>query len=200
MTKVKICGVTCVKDIEIVNALLPDYAGFVFAKSKRWLSLEDAIKLCGMLDPRVKKAGVFVNETRENIQKTIDACGLGVVQLHGEERYGDDTFEGCAIWKAIRVKDGASLQGLDDHDAEAFVLDAYSKDAYGGTGKTFDWSLAKNLRVRIVLAGGLTPENVRGAIQALRPFAVDVSSGVEANGAKDYDKVKRFIEIVRNLK
>jgi len=204
-TKVKICGLRRREDIEIVNIHLPDYAGFVFAESKRKVTPELAKELSGMLDKRVKSVGVFVNEKPETVLDISIECDLDVVQLHGDEtpafikELKKNKIQ-SAIWKGIRVQDSRSIRSIQDYNidepnVEAFVLDAFAEGVYGGTGSTFDWKLAREAGKfgRIILAGGLNVHNLREAIAAVRPYAVDVSSGVESCGYKDESKIRDFI-------
>lgn len=199
MTKVKICGITCRKEIEMLNELKPDFAGFVFAQSRRQLKMDEAASLCALLDPSIQKVGVFVNETRCNVMRIKEACGLDILQLHGDEPPKDCFFEGCIVWKAIRVKDIPVLHAMKKYNADAFLLDAYSKETYGGTGKTFDWTLVQSAGsvAPVILAGGLNAGNVREAIEIVHPYAVDASSGVETGGKKDFEKIKKFIAEAR---
>jgi phosphoribosylanthranilate isomerase len=199
MVKVKICGLTRPEDIDIVNALKPDYIGFVFAESRRRLTAEEAGKLSAALNGGIKKVGVFVNAERETVKRAAGICGLDIVQLHGDERPEDCIFPGLEVWKALRIREAADLRRMEDYRADRFLLDAYVQDAYGGSGTAFNWDLLANCgrKGEIVLAGGLSPENVEAAIRAVRPYAVDVSSGVETAGYKDYRKVKEFMERAR---
>jgi phosphoribosylanthranilate isomerase len=199
MTKVKICGIRCLEDIMTINALLPDYAGFVFCPGKRQIDIEAAGALCAALDSRIKKAGVFANQDRSFIEKTRRACGLDVLQLHGDETPGECIYEGCEVWKAIRVKDIESIAPAERYRNGRILFDSYDMHAYGGSGKVFNWRLLYSFkdRERMILAGGLSPENVAAAVSEISPYAVDVSSGVETEGKKDYEKVKQFIENVR---
>lgn len=208
MTKVKICGLKRKEDIEYVNKYLPDYIGFVFAESKRRVSVELAESLKKNLSPEIKTVGVFVNEDLESLLETIKRLSLDCVQIHGDESSmyiealkeklkGERKIE---IWKAIRVKDGDSIEKMSEYNVDAFVLDAYIEGAYGGGGKTFDWELASKAKEygKIILAGGLNTENVKEAIDKLAPFGVDVSSGVETSGYKDGDKIRDFIYKARS--
>lgn len=201
MVKVKICGIRREEDIEIVNALLPDYAGFVFCPSKRQVDIGKAASLCAALDSRIKKAGVFVNQDRGFIEQARRECGLDVLQQHGDEPPGDCVFEGCEVWKAVRVKSRASIEFAGSYHTAGILFDAYNESEYGGSGKVFNWELLRLFedRRRIILAGGLSPENVAEAVQSVRPWAVDVSSGVETDGRKDLGKVKLFIENARGI-
>ncbi|WP_026487252.1 phosphoribosylanthranilate isomerase [Caldanaerobius polysaccharolyticus] len=205
MVKVKICGLRRLEDIEYVNALMVDYAGFVFAESKRKVNLNQAKRLAERLDRRIKKVGVFVNEGRDFIEKVKSHLGLDVIQFHGDEKPEDVAGYDVEVWKAIRVSDVKSLKEAEKYPVQKILLDSpgrTNKDvAYGGTGVPFDWSILDDLKVRfpVVLAGGLNPDNVVDAIMKVKPYAVDVSSGVETNGFKDFDKMKKFVERVRVL-
>lgn len=209
MTKVKICGLKRDEDIRYVNKYLPDYIGFVFAESKRRVTVEQAARLRSELDPRVKAVGIFVNEDMENVVETAAKCRLDCIQLHGDEdgQYVEKLKEllkfqrDVEIWKAIRVKDEKSLVVLDEYEVDAFVLDTFVEGAYGGVGKVFDWKLAKLAKAfgKIIVAGGLSVENVSDAVELVMPFGVDVSSNVETDGVKDEVKIKCFIEKVRGL-
>lgn len=210
MTKVKICGLTRERDIEIVNRHLPDYAGFVFSESRRRIAAGKAAELCAGFDRRIKKAGVFVNEKLSDVLEIAAMCRLDVIQVHGDESPEfisclKKKLPGVEVWKAVRVRDANSITKIRDYFMEqeyfpdAIVLDAYSNKGYGGTGKTFDWKIAKEAAVncRIILAGGLAPENVKEAVEIVCPYAVDVSSGVETEGYKDEIKIRDFINAVR---
>jgi len=209
MTKVKICGLKRDEDIRYVNKYLPDYIGFVFAESKRRVTVEQAARLRNDLAPKVKAVGVFVNEDINKVVEAAAECRLDCIQLHGDEdgqyveklkelfkSYGD-----VEIWKAIRVKDERSLVVLDEYEVDAFVLDTFVEGAYGGVGKVFDWRLAKLAKAfgKIIVAGGLSVDNVSDAVELVMPYGVDVSSKVETDGVKDEVKIKCFIEKVRGL-
>jgi phosphoribosylanthranilate isomerase len=211
MTKVKICGIRRKEDINFVNIYLPDFIGFIFAQSKRRLTCHEAKELSLELDKSIKKVGVFVNEKMDNVINIAEECDLDVVQIHGDETpdYIRSLKEnlmkrspnsGVEIWKAIRVKDRSFLNDMDEFHADAFVLDTFTDGSYGGSGKTFDWSLVGEItkRKRIVLAGGLNIENVKSAIECVNPYAVDISSGVETEGYKDEIKIRDFINAVKS--
>ena len=193
MAKVKICGLMRLQDVHAVNEYKPDYAGFIFAPSRRRLSIEQAKMLAEQLNPDIKRVGIFVNELPEVINKTKRECGLDIVQIYRDDNTIDSTIEG-KVWLGIRVKDENSLWIMKRVRAEAYLLDAYNPQAYGGTGETFNWELAKRaaMLANIVLAGGLCASNVAEAVNTVRPYAVDVSSGVETNGVKDAVKIKRI--------
>ncbi len=176
-----------------------DAVGLVFAPSRRLVVPERAREIAGVLPPFIAKVGVFVDEERGRIDELIATCGLDAVQLHGAE-----TPQFCAgfrvsVIKAIRVKDASSLDVLRDYRVGAFLLDTYDAAALGGTGTTFDWSLATRAAQthRVILSGGLTPGNVADALTRVHPYGVDVSSGVETDGRKDHAKIRDFIRRVR---
>ena len=201
-TKVKICGITSAADGLAATEAGADMIGLMFyAGSPRQVSLAQAAEIAGTLPPFVLRVGVFVNPHEAQVMEAIAACGLNVLQFHGDEDSDFCTQFGVMSLKALRVRDAASLQTLADFHTDAFLLDAYSAAGLGGTGEKFNWDLAveaQKLGKPIFLAGGLTPENVAAAVRQVRPFAVDVSSGVEsAPGKKDDAKVRAFIAAVR---
>lgn len=203
MTKIKICGLTCLKDIEAVNRYKPDYAGFVFAaESRRHVTRNQAGKLRAELDPGIPAVGVFVNSPVEDVIGLCRAGIIDMVQLHGDEDEAylktlKDSVLNYVI-RAVRVQSAAQLTQADGLPCDALLLDTYEEGVFGGTGKTFDYSMIPALRHPFFLAGGLHSGNVLGAIDACRPMCVDVSGGVETNGAKDPGKILEFIELVRN--
>ena len=199
--KVKICGMTNLKDVKVAVDGGVDAVGFIFyKKSPRSVTMQAVRKIVLELPPFVDSVGVFVNETAEQINKIADRCNLDRVQLHGNE---SPTF--CKkirrrVIKAIRVKDIQSLKKLSDYPVSSFLLDTFSEDQYGGTGRVFDWNLAYPAKKYgpIILAGGLTPNNVRQAIQRIQPYGVDVCSGVESQpGIKDHKKMQIFLKNVK---
>ena len=199
--KVKICGMTNLKDVKVAVDGGVDAVGFIFyKKSPRSVTMQAVRKIVLELPPFVDSVGVFVNETAEQINKIADRCNLDRVQLHGNE---SPTF--CKkirrrVIKAIRVKDIQSLKKLSDYPVSSFLLDTFSEDQYGGTGRVFDWNLAYPAKKYgpIILAGGLTPNNVRQAIQRIQPYGVDVCSGVESQpGIKDHKKMQTFLKNVK---
>lgn len=209
MTKVKICGIRREADVLSVNRHLPEYIGYVFAESRRRITPEHAAELSGLLDRRIKKVGVFVNEEIEKIAEIVNKCSLDAVQLHGDESSDMidelgarlDRMEKARpeLWKAVRVKDAHSLKLVKGFDVDKLVLDTYDEASYGGAGRVFDWSLALEAgKCRdIVLAGGLKADNLVEAIRVLAPAVVDVSSGVETDGWKDERKIRDFIYTAR---
>lgn len=198
MVRVKICGITNLEDAMAAIDFGADALGFVFFKgSPRCITLQQAEAIICKLPPFVTTVGVFVNETPEIIRSSISA-GIDVIQLHGEERPEACQFSRRSI-KAIRIKSIDSLEPLKTFKnlVSGFLLDAYTADALGGTGQKFNWDIAVEAKQfgRIILAGGLTPDNIRDAIVHVKPYGVDVSSGVEQKkGKKDHQKVKLFIE------
>ncbi|HHW57626.1 MAG TPA: phosphoribosylanthranilate isomerase [Clostridia bacterium] len=202
MAKIKICGLRRKEDIEYANELKPDYVGFVFSKSKRQVNLEQALYLISLLDKNIKTVGVFVNEPVEEVLKIAKTLNLDVLQFHGEETQEYiDNFKNFTVWKAIRIKDREDLRKTKEFDVNALLFDTFSKGNYGGTGETFNWDVLKvfKLSLPIILAGGLNENNVEEAIKVVNPYAVDVSSGVETEGYKDFNKMKSFIEKVRGI-
>ena len=214
MTKVKICGIRRKEDICLANYYLPDYIGFVFAESKRRVTCSEVRVLSLGLNKSIKKVGVFVNEHLKDVIVITEACGLDVVQIHGDEspeyicslkekligRTSKTDGSPIEIWKALRVRDKNSLNRIEAFNADAFLLDTFVDGSYGGSGKTFDWKLVcdEQYKKRIVLAGGLCAKNVKNAIECAKPFAVDISSGVETDGFKDELKIRDFINAVRS--
>ncbi len=198
MTKFKICGLFRYEDIVCANELLPDYAGFIlnFPKSHRNLTADAALKLKRHLSPAIKAAGVFVNQSIESVISDAGKIGLDIKQLHGSEADGYiltlKKALGIPVWKAFRVRSASDLREAERCAADMILLD----NGYG-CGEAFDWTLTESVRRSFILAGGLTPENVAGAISSIRPAAVDVSSGVETGGFKDRDKMRAFAAAVR---
>lgn len=206
MTKVKICGLMRPQDIESMNRCLPDYAGFVFAGGRHSVSPVEAFGLIAKLRSSIVPVGVFVDEREDVVAGIAAACCLGVVQLHGNENNAyisnlrallpSDTL----IFKTARVRNFESLAGAMHIDCDMLLLDTYVDGQPGGTGAAFDWGLLEGFGRPYLLAGGLNEDNVAGAVARLRPFGVDVSSGVETNGRKDRDKIERFIDRTRRCK
>ena len=200
--KVKICGVTNVADALAAAEAGADMIGLNFYEgSPRLVTPALAAEIARALPPFVLRVGVFVNPAEAQVLEAIAGCGLNLLQFHGDEPSDFCTQFGVMSVKALRVREAASLQALADFHTEAFLLDAYAKTGLGGTGEKFNWDLAvaaQKYGKPIFLAGGLTPENVAEAVRQVRPFAVDVASGVEsAPGKKDAAKVRAFIAAVR---
>src|SRR5882724_10990480 len=183
-TKVKICGITNRADAQAAVEAGADALGFNFyEKSPRYVSLKTAAAISKQLPPFVMRVGVFVDAEPDFVLRAISEAGLSMLQFHGDEPPEFCSQFGMMSMKAFRIRDAASLAALPNYSTEAYLLDAYSADALGGTGAKFNWDLAieaKKLGRPIVLAGGLTPENVADAVRRVQPYAVDVSSGVES--------------------
>ena len=222
MTKIKICGITNKRDAIAAAGLSIDMMGFVFYNgSKRYVEPKIVRDIANELPPFIAKVGVFVNLDKNKVLEIAEECALDMLQFHG-----DETPDYCAgfsaakiggslpdrqagafggkgpykIMKAFRIKDGGSLKGINDYDVDFYMLDAYSEKSKGGTGKSFDWKIIESFEFLkpVILSGGLTPDNVRDAIEKLSPYGVDVSSGVEASpGKKDITLMKKFVENVR---
>lgn len=193
--KIKFCGLFREEDIEYVNKLNPDYIGFVFAKSKRQITKEKAIDLKNKLKSNIKVVGVFVDE---DIEKIIDLLSNGVIdiaQLHGNEREEDikniKNKSKKQVIKAIRVTTSEDIESWKNSCADFLLLDNGQ-----GTGKTFDWNNIKNLNRPFFLEGGLSIDNIKEAIEKVSPMAIDISSGIESNGVKDYEKMKEVMKIL----
>lgn len=203
MVKVKICGLTRVLDIEYVNELKPDYIGFVFANSKRRVSADQALELSRNLSKGIKTVGVFVNEDINTVREVAEKVKLDILQFHGEEDMAYiNSFKDYEVWKALSIRSKEDLLNLDKYTDLRFLLDSKIEGVRGGSGRTFDWNILKNLSFhrQIVLAGGLSCDNIQEAIKLVKPFAVDVSSGVESQAVKDYKKIKEFIGKVRSFR
>jgi phosphoribosylanthranilate isomerase len=197
MTRLKICGLFRDEDMEYANTVHPDYVGFVFAKSKRQVTREKARELRKLLDPSIATVGVFVDEEIERILEILADSTISIVQLHGHE---DEEYisllkekTGAVIIKAVRP--GNREEALK---AESSIADFILFDSGAGTGKTFDWKLLEGISREYFLAGGLNSGNVMDAIDALEPYVVDLSSGVETDGLKDLEKMKEIRRLVRN--
>ena len=197
MTKVKICGITALDDALMAVEAGADALGFVFFdKSPRCISPEHAARIIAALPPFVQVVGLFVNADLDFVNLTADSCRLDIVQLHGDESPSYCQAVRRRVMKAFRVRGMESLAPMADYRVAAFLLDAYSPNAYGGTGASFDWdcALAAKGHGPIILAGGLDPDNVASAVARVAPYGVDVSSGVESSpGRKDPGKVRLFI-------
>lgn len=201
--RIKICGITNTEDAVAAAELGADAVGFVFAPSPRQISPEKAREIIMVLPPLVQTVGVFVDEDPERVTSIAESCPLDILQLHGKEPPGYCRQFAQRVVKAMRVQSRDHLEGCSEYSGvvNAFLLDTYVPGQPGGTGATFDWNLALEAKEYgpIILAGGLNPDNVAAAIRAVRPYAVDASSGLEQQpGIKDHDKMTRFIQSVRN--
>ena len=201
MVKVKICGMTNTEDALAAVWFGADALGFIFYhKSPRFISPEEAGEIISLLPPFVTTVGVFVNEEVETVKEIVSLTGIDVVQFHG-----DELPEMCQHFKRVikvfRVRDREGLEKMKDYNVSGFLLDTYVPHAYGGTGHSFDWKIAQEVQNHgpVIVAGGLTPDNVKEALTQARPYGVDVVSGVEGpeKGKKDLEKMKTFIERVK---
>lgn len=193
MTKVKICGLSNIEAVETAVSAGADYIGFVFAPSKRQVTVEQAIELAKFIPSHIQKVGVFVSPSRAELLEAVDKVGLDFVQVHGQ--VVDKLFENlpCGSIQAVQVDGNGHVP---NSQADYLLFDA----PVAGSGQTFDWGRldTTELAQPFFIAGGLNEDNVARAIQHFSPFAVDVSSGVETNGQKDHEKIRRFIERVNN--
>ena len=196
--KVKVCGMTSLKDALVAVEGGADAVGFIFyKKSPRSVTMKTVREIVLELPPFVDTVGVFVDETAEQINKIADYCNLDIIQLHGDE---SPTF--CKkirrkVIKAFRIKDMQSVKKISNFQVSGFLLDTFSEKLHGGTGKVFDWNLALPAKKfgPVIMAGGLTPNNVQQAVRQIRPYGVDVCSGVESEpGIKDHKKVRAFLK------
>ena len=226
--KVKMCGISNVETIPAIIDAKPDYMGLVFAPSKRQVTVEQAKTLVEELykqnvvgnnseveqtepvtsldtasSETIKTVGVFVNETIENLLKIAEEVKLDVIQLHGDE---DESFiqilkeqSNVEVWKAVQVRSAADAEKWIDSSADMLLFDAYHKDERGGTGEVFDWSSLDAFERPFMLAGGIDSTNVARAIRTVRPYGLDISSGIETEGVKDDEKMKAFTNIVRTI-
>lgn len=203
MTKIKICGLRRLKDIEIINEVKPDFAGFVFARSPRQVDEKLSFQLREKMDPAVKAVGVFVNEPVWRGAAIGRAGIIQMIQLHGDEdaSYIEEIrmkAAGIPIIKAVRVRSADDILKAAELEVDYLLLDTFVKGVYGGSGLTFDKQFIPEMNKPYFLAGGLTAENVKENIRICHPFAVDTSSAMETDGIKDADKIRKFVERVRN--
>lgn len=202
--KVKLCGMRRMEDIRMLNAHPPDFAGFILSKPfRRYVPLEQLIPLCGALDKRIRRVGVFVNEPPEWILPF--APYLDAIQLHGDEtaEYIENlrSLTGCRIWKAVRVRTAQDVEKAAQLPADMLLLDSFSERSPGGTGNIAPWKeiVKANIRSPFFLAGGITAENLAQAAAAVHPYGVDVSSALETGGIKDAEKIRRFLLAAESL-
>ena len=217
--KVKMCGISKVETIPAVVEAKPDYMGLVFAPSKRQVTVDQAKILVEELhrgyakkygsdtehdkNDTIKTVGVFVNETVDNLVTIANEANLDAVQLHGDE---DEAFiqslkerTNVEVWKAVQIRSAADAEAWIDSSADMLLFDAYHKDERGGTGEVFDWSCLDEFERPFMLAGGIDSANVARAIRTVRPYGIDISSGIETEGVKDDEKIKAFTNIVRTI-
>jgi len=195
MVRVKICGIRSRKEALWIAAAGAWAAGFVFAPSRRQVTVGEAARIIAVLPPSIHKVGVFVDSALETVESIIAATGIDMLQFHGQESPAYCQEFNLPVIKSFRVGDKNSLAQVDKYHVFAHLFDTYVPGSYGGSGQTFDWRCLDDLPagLRIILAGGLNPGNVASAVQQIRPFAVDVSSGVELAGHKDGSLIQDFI-------
>lgn len=199
MAKIKICGIKREDEVKILNQFPVSYAGFIFAKSKRQVTIEQCVELSKKLNPEIQRVGVFVNEPFNSLMKIITECELDVVQLHGDETVDYIKEIPIEVWKTVPVKDKASLAKIyvyNEH-VSGILFETYHKKLKGGTGQTFDWHLLEDLKideVKVILAGGINPTNAKEAIDIVKPDILDVNSGLEVDGYKTLEKVKQLFK------
>lgn len=203
MSKIKICGLTRQNDIAIVNNYLPDYIGFVFAPSRRQIRVDDAKAWKTLLNPSITVVGVFVNEDMKSIIQLCDSNIIDMVQLHGDEDelYIKELKKNIPnkIIKAVRVKASEDIKRADASSCDYLLLDTYHAEQYGGSGRTFDWSMIPVIEKPYFLAGGIHINNLIQAQAMCNPYCIDVSSGVETEGYKDSDKILDIITKIRSV-
>ena len=204
--KIKMCGLRRPDDIIYANEYLPDYIGFVFAESRRKVSGEEAKNLGAQLDPFIKKVGVFVNEPVRSLITISKQAGLDIIQLHGDE--GEEYIKevkhetGKELWKAVRVRMVKDIQEAQRLPADKLLLDSFSEESYGGTGKVMDFAVLDQADIRkpYFIAGGLTVENLPEILKKAEPYGIDISSGIETEGVKDREKMLKVIQCGRGGK
>ena len=223
--KIKMCGISKVETIPAIVDAKPDYMGLVFAPSKRQVTVDQAKTLVEELHKQyanrynrdaeqysnqtlihqefIKTVGIFVNETIDNLVAIATEVNLDAVQLHGDE---DEAFiqslkerTNVEVWKAVQIRSAADAEAWIDSSADMLLFDAYHKDERGGTGEVFDWSCLDEFERPFMLAGGIDSTNVARAIRTVRPYGIDISSGIETEGVKDNEKIKAFTNIVRTI-
>lgn len=198
MTRIKICGLSTIRDIEAVNILMPDYIGFVFARSSRQVTDITAKGLKKALNEKIKAVGVFVNESIDNILSICDQGIIDMVQLHGDE---DEAYirrlkarTDKPLIGAFRIRSIEDIKRAELCSADYVLLDSYTKGAYGGSGHSFPWDMAKEMKRDFFLAGGIQVSNITEAVSRCNPYCIDVSSGVETEGRKDIIKIEELIK------
>jgi phosphoribosylanthranilate isomerase len=202
MTKVKVCGIQQWEAAKWAVDAGADAVGFIFADSRRKVSMERAAAISGSLPGGILKIGVFVNASKEDLQSAVEMVNLDYVQLHGDESPEFCRSLGIPYIKAVSIKEKDDLDILPEYGGDMVLVDSGKGPYRGGNGTSFDWDYLKDSQTgdrKLILAGGLQKENVREAIQKVRPYMVDVSSGVESSGIKDKEKIMKFIKEVREV-
>ncbi|HHW06021.1 MAG TPA: phosphoribosylanthranilate isomerase [Clostridia bacterium] len=200
--KVKICGITDPEAALAAAEAGADAVGFVFAPSSRRVTKEKAKEIIAMLPPYVDKVGVFVNAPPREVEEIAEFCRLTTIQLSGDEPPDYPVPVRYKLIRGFRVREGILLSDLARYRADAFLFDTYRPGCYGGTGEAFNWDVLRKIPSPkpVILAGGLNAGNVQQAIMTVRPYGVDVSSGVETGGRKDAAKIKEFIKLAKEVK
>lgn len=198
---IKLCGIRRREDVQIVNEFLPDYIGMILTNGfRRTVDMNTAKELAKLLDKRIKKVGVFVNEPAENVRSAASRLGLDVIQLHGDEdgEYIRSLNVKCEIWKAVRVRSSEDIYSAEKLGCDRLLLDSFVKNAVGGTGVTADWDIIKNTHISLpyFLAGGIGEDNMAAALEICPN--IDLSGSVETDGVKDREKVRRITELYRS--
>ena len=200
---IKICGITNFQDAITISETGVDALGFVFySGSKRYISPDKANEIIKELPPFINTVGLFVNEKRENVIDILHKCPVDILQFHGDESPEYCSRFNKRIIKAFRVKNDFSNNVFNSYSVNAFLLDGFTQGEYGGTGVSFDWDIALMSKKfgRIIIAGGLNPENIESALRKINPYGIDVSSGVEIEpGKKNINKVKEIVKICKNF-
>ncbi|MBD8037659.1 phosphoribosylanthranilate isomerase [Solibacillus sp. A46] len=200
MTKVKICGLKEIEHVEAAVKAGADFIGFMFAPSKRRITVEEAIELAKSIPSTVKKVGVFVNEQTDIIRQIADQVELDYIQYHGDETQEEIQEIGLPAIKAFSIRGEEDIKRAATYDVDYYLFDSPGTNFRGGSGESFDWMLLDKVNIpmeKVILAGGLNGENVGLAIMLVEPFAVDVSSGVEVDGRKSSTAITNFIEIAK---
>lgn len=199
---IKICGIQSLKIAETVAKNGADFMGFIFAPSKRYIAPEKAAQISQRID-YIKKVGVFVNEAVDKVNEIAEQCSLDYVQLHGDESPAYCKKINYPIIKAFRYNGDFSSSMVNQYDVDMVLIDSYQAGKVGGTGKTFSWQEAKQsfreIKQPILVAGGLTIDNIKDAVEVLSPMGIDVSGGVEINGEKSVEQIERFLAYARAL-
>ena len=201
MAKVKICGLKEEEHVKSAVNAGATWIGFMFAESKRQITIQRAVELAKLIPSHIKKVGVFVNPTEQEVHAAVKAVDLDYVQYHGSENPTFITRLGYPSIKAISIRSYEDVKIASSYDVDYYLFDAPGTDYAGGSGHVFDWSLLEQLSIpknRVILAGGLNSQNIARAIAQVEPFGVDVSSGVEKSGTKDSELIKQFIEAATN--
>ncbi|MGN0638300.1 MAG: phosphoribosylanthranilate isomerase [Huintestinicola sp.] len=199
---IKLCGIRRREDVSIVNEFLPDYIGMILTEGfRRTVDMTTAEELSRLLDKRIKKVGVFVNEPGENVKCAAERLGLDVIQLHGDEdgEYIRSLPVSCEIWKAVRVRSSEDILRAEKLGCDRLLLDSFVKNAVGGTGIVADWDIIKNTNISLpyFLAGGIGEDNIGAALKICPD--IDLSGSVETDGVKDREKIRRITELYRDI-